>query len=301
QTFLKDKKDSSPTPKKPHLQTSVSRQVTMSPNAFYECGTCGKEFPEGREARWDHCSWAGHSWPDNECDSCHRYFSTWSACAQHMNDTAHWQRIIYDCQICDERFSSESDLTEHHHDMHNYCSDCERTFRNPNCLRMHLRSRQHMGTNVDCPYCPRSYVTATGLVHHVESGNCPGARCFDRDQIYRIIDFVDTDGLMCNRPHQWTGSYEYQVGERCYNGYSYECYLCNRQFDRLGQLEQHLNSPTHQEALYHCQNTRCDQQFKSLAGYINHLESEACGVTRFENIQGQVDDLLRGRKLLTLG
>ncbi|RCI16407.1 hypothetical protein L249_1988 [Ophiocordyceps polyrhachis-furcata BCC 54312] len=259
----------------------------MAPNEYFECGTCGKEFLSGWQARDNHCSSTGHSRPDHECDTCHRHFRTEAACSQHMNDTCHWTR-------------SESDVAEHHHDAHNYCSDCRRFFADANAFKMHLRSRQHLGSNVACPFCSKTYTTATGVTHHLESGSCPCARCLDRDQIYRIIGFTDADGFISNNLRDWKQSYDYAATERCFNGHRYECFLCDRQFNRMSQLTQHLNSPTHQMALYHCPNAMCRQEFKSLAGIINHFESEACGVTTFENIQGQMDGLFRSGQLLSL-
>ncbi|RDA82927.1 hypothetical protein CP532_6057 [Ophiocordyceps camponoti-leonardi (nom. inval.)] len=272
----------------------------MAPNEYFECGTCGKAFPRGLQARNNHCSSTGHSWPRYECDVCHRYFRTEAACFQHMNDTSHWNRTFYDCAVCDDRFDSDSELTEHHHYEHNYCSDCERHFQSFNNLKMHLRSRQHVGTNMACPFCSRPFATATGVTHHLESGSCPRASGLNRDEIYRLVRSKDPHGYISNNLLEWTGSYGYEATERCYNGFAYECYLCNREFDRLGSLTQHLNSPIHQMALYHCPNPSCRQEFKSLAGIINHFESESCGVTRFDRIQNQVDGLLRGGRLLTL-
>jgi hypothetical protein len=39
--------------------------------------------------------------------------------------------------------------------------------------------------------------------------------------------------------------------------------------------------------------------FKTLAGVINHLESESCGFMRFEAVQGKMGNVLRGDRLLT--
>ena len=49
-----------------------------------------------------------------------------------------------------------------------------------------------------------------------------------------------------------------------------------------------------QQALYHCPNPDCGIDFKSLAGMINHLESETCGWMRFSNVQKMV----RGGRLI---
>lgn len=36
--------------------------------------------------------------------------------------------------------------------------------------------------------------------------------------------------------------------------------------------------------------------FKSLAGIINHLESESCGYTRFETVQNKIGELVSGNR-----
>lgn len=53
-----------------------------------------------------------------------------------------------------------------------------------------------------------------------------------------------------------------------------------------------------QQALYHCSNKKCAEGFKILGGLINHLESEACGAMRFDQVQAGVERLIRGGRLL---
>ncbi|PHH85428.1 hypothetical protein CDD83_424 [Cordyceps sp. RAO-2017] len=271
-------------------------------NPFFECGTCGKEFPSGWQARENHCYSTGHAQPDHECDTCHRWFRSRAACAQHMNDTGHWVKPCrpYACSLCDDTWSSKGDLTQHEHYSHNYCADCRRVFQNLNNLKMHLNSHVHRGSTISCPFCSKSYTTATGLSHHLESGSCPKAPFLDRDSIYRFIRSKDPHGSISKNLLEWNGSCQYEANDRSFNGDAFECYLCHREFRSLGGLNQHLNSPTHQQALYHCPNRACRKDFKSLAGIINHLESESCGITRFDKIQAQVGDFIRGGRMLTL-
>ncbi|EFX01886.1 zinc finger protein [Grosmannia clavigera kw1407] len=85
---------------------------------------------------------------------------------------------------------------------------------------------------------------------------------------------------------------------KAWNGRGYECFLCNREFRSLQSLNQHLGSGAHQRALYHCPHTSCRQDFKTLAAFINHLESEACGFMRFSNVQSSIKGLISGDRLL---
>jgi hypothetical protein len=54
-----------------------------------------------------------------------------------------------------------------------------------------------------------------------------------------------------------------------------------------------------QQALYHCPNSRCRQEFKSLAAFVNHLESEKCGFMRFEQVQTQIETLVNSNRRIT--
>jgi hypothetical protein len=78
----------------------------------------------------------------------------------------------------------------------------------------------------------------------VESEGCPAASNLNRDQIYRFIRSKDPNGVISKKLLEWHGSYECEVNEQSWNGYAYECYLCDREFRRLSSLNQHVNSPT---------------------------------------------------------
>lgn len=93
---------------------------------------------------------------------------------------------------------------------------------------------------------------------------------------------------------------EYSATDYAFNGDAWECYICHREFNKRGSLDQHLNSPVHQQAVYRCPNnrSRCGKEFSTLAALFGHLESEACGFMRFEKVQKQVGNVLTGRKLI---
>lgn len=42
----------------------------------------------------------------------------------------------------------------------------------------------------------------------------------------------------------------------------------------------------------------CGKEFKRLAGVMNHLESESCRFTRFENVQSGFRSIVRGDRLI---
>lgn len=268
----------------------------MPPHYDFQCGTCLKTFPAGWKARDNHCRMTGHFIPNFECETCPRWFRSQGACDQHMNDLNHWP---FECSICDETWPTEEECTDHEIEIHLYCADCQRTFQNLNNIRMHRNSSVHKGRQIQCPFCQANYTTATGVTHHVESGGCPAASNLNRDQIYRFIRSKDPNGVISKKLLEWHGSYECEVNEQAWNGYAYQCYLCDREFERLSSLNQHVNSPTHQQAIYHCPNRACRKDFKSLAGFVNHLQSESCGLLRFDQVQDSFGELIRGNRLIS--
>lgn len=167
-------------------------------------------------------------------------------------------------------------------------------------VMQHLNSKIHRGTNVPCPFCKVNYVTASGLIHHLETGSCPQAPNLNRETILRMVRERDPHGVITNKQIEWhkEENVTYSASNRAFNGRHWECYLCHRTFNTIHGLNAHLNSPTHKQKVYHCPNGRCAKNFVTLAGLFNHLESESCSFMRFEKVQRQVAAVLDGRKLI---
>ncbi|EYE90133.1 C2H2-type zinc finger protein [Aspergillus ruber CBS 135680] len=295
---------------------------------MFECEECGDEFWY-REDLTEHLEDYNH-W--RECETCTRIFTTQRACNQHMNDTDHWAPR-YECESCDREFMSRNSANRHMNavghwapkvpcescsakfhtqqaaDQHmkarnhfkNYCRTCDRRFINENNLRAHLNSKTHRGTNVPCPFCKTKYTSANGLAHHLETGSCPSASKLNRETIYRMIRERDPHGVITKRQIEWHGraTAVYTATDRAFNGSHWECYICHRQFRLRHHLNQHLNSPVHQQKVYHCPKRACAKEFVTLAGLFNHLESESCGMMRFENVQRHVGNVIQGRHLIS--
>ncbi|KAE8374513.1 putative zinc finger protein [Aspergillus bertholletiae] len=211
-----------------------------------------------------------------ECETCCREFCSWHAANQHMKSKGHFK---------------------------NYCQACGRRFQSENNLRMHLNSSIHRGKNVPCPFCKAHYTSASGLAHHLERGSCPGAPMLNRETILRIIHGRDPQGVITNKQIEWhkEGNSQYSATKHAFNGTSWECYLCHRQFHSAAALDLHLNSPAHKQNVYHCPNVKgkCGKQFTTLAGLFNHLESESCSFIRFEGLQKKVDGIFQSCKAIT--
>ncbi|KAI8960344.1 hypothetical protein F5Y11DRAFT_330302 [Daldinia sp. FL1419] len=67
----------------------------------------------------------------------------------------------------------------------------------------------------------------------------------------------------------------------------------------IESLNRHLNSPIHQQPLYHCPRNTRRREFISLAGLMNNLESERCGYTWFEDVQRTARSIMGLNRLLT--
>ncbi|KID93622.1 Zinc finger, double-stranded RNA binding protein, partial [Metarhizium majus ARSEF 297] len=269
------------------------------------CGTCWRTFPAGWQSRQQHMDARGHCPPNFECDTCDRYFSSQHAVNQHMTDTGHWAESSesdepeYECDDCDDAFYDEDDLRDHEIKEHFYCDPCDRYFQDRNSINQHLHSKVHRNSSIQCLFCKNEHGTATGLVHHLESGSCSKAP-LNRDKLYEAVRRRDPNGIISKKLLTWSATTSYQATEKAWNSIAeaYQCYLCARLFGKLTSLNQHLSSPIHYQRLYHCPNSRCRREFTTLAAVINHLESESCEYMRFEAVQKNVERILDPRRMI---
>ncbi|CAG7937571.1 unnamed protein product [Penicillium salamii] len=185
-----------------------------------------------------------------------------------------------------------------------YCRECKKYFQNAHNLRQHLNSRTHRGSDVKCPFCNTGFVTPSGASHHLETGSCPGAPRLNRESIARVVQRLDTTGVIAKKQIEWhEQNVEYVANSSSWNGSGYECYLCHRNYRTLLALNQHLKSPAHAQKVYHCPNRGCAKEFTALAALFNHLESESCRFMRFENVQRvhrQLTDQITSNRRITL-
>ncbi|KAK5653746.1 hypothetical protein OQA88_7902 [Cercophora sp. LCS_1] len=209
---------------------------------MFECGTCGKEFRAGWEAREQHCDATGHDRPRFECDTCDACFRNERALLNHMSAKDHF---TWRCGDCGEVFPDEDELEDHEIDEHLYCSECDRYFTTQNGIEMHLNtSRAHREEEVDCPFCTDWFATATGMVHHLEQGACSNAPSLNRDEIYRFVRSKDPQGTMSKNLLDWKPEWKttFEATDKTWNGQGYECYFCHGTFSGLTGLNAHLNS-----------------------------------------------------------
>ncbi|PLB44331.1 hypothetical protein P170DRAFT_503010 [Aspergillus steynii IBT 23096] len=270
----------------------------------YECETCSKEF-FSEQARAQHMNALDHWAPTYECETCDRTFRSSSACDQHMNDLNHWAPT-FECETCDRIFKSSictqsaaAQNVKQTGQYNVYCRQCDRTFKDENSLKMHLNSATHRGRTIVCPFCQTWYTTPSGLTHHLEKAACPSAPALNIETIHEMIRKRDPKGIITMKGIGWYPQQKksYSASGLAYNGSYWECYICHREFETIKSLNQHLNSPAHQQVLYHCPNytSQCGRQFTALGALFNHLESEVCSFMRFEKVQIHVEDVISGR------
>ena len=193
--------------------------------------------------------------------------------------------------------------------MHLYCTDCSRGFQSESNLRHHLNSRVHRPADVRCPGrgCTKAFVSHAALILHFESGTCPSR--MTREQLNRLVVRADTNNYITNPSRLLTGPmgrYEPPAPavtwatDRSWNGYAYECFLCNRTFDTLVRLNQHLKSPFHEDKIYRCPKSDCRIEFGTLSGLCQHVEGGSCGVRMFRQVRDVMAGFTRGFNALTM-
>ncbi|OHW96406.1 zinc finger protein [Colletotrichum incanum] len=258
----------------------------------FACGTCWQTWPMSA-SRDQHVAAKFHQVPDFECESCERYFNSQKAVEQHMDALDHWADSASDepghyCDYdaCSEVFDDEEELRDHEVEEHFYCDPCDREFQDLNSIKMHRNGKQHRGKSASCCFCLGSFVTAAGVFHHLERGACPKAP-LDRMQVYEVVKRSDPNGVLTKRLLEWSTLANYEATSKSWNAdtKTFNCFLCGGRFARLDFLNQHLQSPKHQQNLYHCPKRSCRKEFSTLAAVGNHLESESCNFMRFEAVQ----------------
>lgn len=125
---------------------------------------------------------------------------------------------------------------------------------------------------------------------HLESGTCPSG--ITRQIVNNEIRARDTNHLITGRLLTYpdsNGRADTWATDAAWNGRNFECYFCPREFQNLRNLNQHLQSPVHEQKIYHCPH--CATKFKLFSGLVQHVESESCGIARFRDVKMAMDRL----------
>ncbi|CAE6449569.1 unnamed protein product [Rhizoctonia solani] len=257
----------------------------------YVCFPCNKDFPTRerfnqhlkQSSRHHYCFWCYEDFEDEydldeHDEECHEY-----------------------CNSCDLWLDTTDDLVEHNKEEHYYCVECDRLFISLNNLQTHLNSSRHRPKNISCPGngCNAQFISRSALLLHFEGGSCRSG--LTRKALNRLVAERDKSNFITNPNRLITDTTETWATSRAWNGSAYECYFCHKGFRSLAHLNQHLASPAHEQALYHCPKLghHCQARFKTLSGLCQHIEDGSCGVMRFKVVQDNMDNLVRGMHRLT--
>jgi hypothetical protein len=123
-----------------------------------------------------------------------------------------------------------------------------------------------------------------------------------RDELNRLVVRADRNNFITNPARLLGGPSGYEpppsakiwATGRSWNGEAYECFLCNAMFRTLAGLNQHLQSPRHEERIYRCPKSDCRIQFVALSALCQHVEGGSCGVRMFREVRNTMDSLTRG-------
>jgi hypothetical protein len=138
-----------------------------------------------------------------------------------------------------------------------------------------------------CPFCPSYFILPSAVAQHLESG-CHG---ITRHQVTHAVKSLDIVPSICiaktiegASPTPPTTTIHYFVASpSSFNGNAYACFICQRMFQSLFSLSDHLNSAAHDANEFECPN--CKKRFKLISGLIQHVESSACKLAGLQEIQ----------------
>jgi uncharacterized Zn-finger protein len=153
-----------------------------------------------------------------------------------------------------------------------------------------------------CPFCPSYFTSPSAVAHHIESG-CHG---ITRHQVTHAVKSLNIVPSICvtqriegASPTPPTTVEYYVASPRAFNGRAYGCFLCQRKFQSLHSLSDHLNSAAHDANEFKC--PKCEKRFKLVSALTQHIESAACGLAQLPQIQKRFQRLTaRFSRLITM-
>ncbi|KAK7458017.1 hypothetical protein VKT23_009925 [Stygiomarasmius scandens] len=139
------------------------------------------------------------------------------------------------------------------------CLVCSRKFNSHDALSQHKRSRTHKAkqkkpvsppkpNSTTCPLCRRDFRFPSGVANHIESGKCTNGKV-TRHHVTAAVRAMNFSPSITIRKRIAGSAIPtvtiYVATELAFNGEAYKCYLCNRGFSTLENLNIHLGSPAH--------------------------------------------------------
>ncbi|KAF8904702.1 hypothetical protein CPB84DRAFT_1677157, partial [Gymnopilus junonius] len=196
------------------------------------------------------------------------------------------------CDGCERQFVDTTALNQHlaYASQHNWCFECSRDFKSESALQQHQSSLAHKGRDFKCPFCQGMFKSPSGIALHIESGCHKVNRHQITAAVHKMNIIPNISIKRITGPVQPpTTLRTYIATEASFNGSSYDCYLCQRKFKTLLALNSHLNSPAHDDEEFKC--PKCKMEFKLISGFVQHLESQSCGLAKTTQIDSYFNDL----------
>lgn len=136
--------------------------------------------------------------------------------------------------------------------------------------------------------CDKKFAIPSAIAFHIESG-CHGV---NRYQVTAAVHSLEAAGTISltkrieGRGISATRAITHNSAtEMAFNGTAYECYFCHKTFRTLDSLNAHLSSPAHDADEFCCPNKKCNRRYKLVSGLIQHIETEVCGLARFQEVE----------------
>ncbi|KAG2107898.1 uncharacterized protein F5147DRAFT_695632 [Suillus discolor] len=272
----------------------------MARRRKWQCNLCNRTF-RSIHALFGHCRDKAADHPF--CKDCKTLFYDFAGLYQHMNNVHrsdsesdeyafesddieddYDNEDDYDdeeppfCVGCNRWFVDLANLYQHLATSlkHNWCFLCSRDFATPTSL-------DQANLDFECPLCSKRFQIPSSIALHIQSGACHNISLAQVTAAVHALKIVPTTSVSRHIEGGSTRVASYYVTERAFNGTAYECYLCHLTFRTLGALNSHINSPVHDADEFKC--PKCERKYKFVSGLMQHIESEACGIARFEVVE----------------
>jgi len=147
-----------------HKQLKHPGQMKM------KCDKCNKSFQHelSFKVHSDYC----HS--DKKCKQCHKQFTNLKTLRRHVI-SIHEKALIYECDMCDSKFSVQNKLHLHklkeHENVEFKCANCDKKFAHTTNLKKHLEKCKPEAPSklpFQCDICHRSFRFELTCKHHIQ-------------------------------------------------------------------------------------------------------------------------------------
>ncbi|KAF9459149.1 hypothetical protein BDZ94DRAFT_1268915 [Collybia nuda] len=222
--------------------------------------------------------------PSFDCRSCSRQLRSVDSLFNHCYSTGH----IFGCKPCRKRFYTANSLSQHLRDSSAHAYKGKR-----GKAQNHRSSPSSKGKKFNCLFCSKEFDSPSAVAMHIESGYHNVTRHQVTAAIHklRIVPTISVNRRLKGPISPPTTIVTYSATRSAFNGVAYECCLCHHTFRTRQSLNSHLNSPAHDANEFKCPGAKCGHSFKLVSGLIQHIESGACRLARFKEIQGRFESL----------